>query len=37
MRTDTRLEWCLMATILVIVRAVGVHAHFLPQSFAPTP
>jgi hypothetical protein len=27
MRTDIRLEWCLMATILMIVMAVGIHVH----------
>jgi hypothetical protein len=25
MRTDTRLEWCLMAAILMIVMPAGIH------------
>jgi hypothetical protein len=27
MRTDARLEWCLMATILMIVMEAGIHVH----------
>jgi uncharacterized protein involved in response to NO len=26
MRTDTRLEWCLMATVVLIVTAAATHA-----------
>jgi hypothetical protein len=26
MRTDTRLDWCLMATVVLIVTAAAIHA-----------
>jgi hypothetical protein len=30
MKTDTRLEWCLVATVVMIVMAAGIHVFLLP-------